>query len=287
MTADITSISNPLWPFATTSIDADGWKLAMTDVGRGAPILFVHVPFGSFLWRHVVQRLRADHRCISVDAPGTGRSVPVPAEAISLESAARAVTNVIDTLDLQNLTLVFHDLGGIAALAAAARRPERIAALVAVNTFGWHPSRALDIMLRIVGSGLVTSIDVRWRVIARLTSSGFGAGRNAGESTRERILATLDRRALRAFHLYIREARRATALYSEIETALHGSLRDRPLLTIFGERNDPFGFQRRWKELFPGALQIVVPGGNHFPMCDDPDLFAASIKTWLHEGVEN
>jgi hypothetical protein len=50
------------------------------------------------------------------------------------------------------------------------------------------------------------------------------------------------------------------------------------LLTIFGERNDPLGFQPRWKQLFGDADQVVVSKGNHFPMCDDPELVATSIR---------
>jgi len=29
--------------------------------------------------------------------------------------------------------------------------------------------------------------------------------------------------------------------------------------------------------------QIVVPKGNHFPMCDDPDRVANPIRGWHHE----
>jgi len=64
------------------------------------------------------------------------------------------------------------------------------------------------------------------------------------------------------------------------ETAL-AALRDVPVLTIFGERNDPFRFQAEWRRRFPAAEQVVVPNGNHFPMCDHPGLVAASIRRWM------
>jgi len=73
-------------------------------------------------------------------------------------------------------------------------------------------------------------------------------------------------------------------VYHEVERALTGPLRQVPLLTIFGERNDPLKFQPRWKALFPEARQVVVSKGNHFPMCDDPDLVATSIRDW-YRGV--
>jgi haloalkane dehalogenase len=76
----------------------------------------------------------------------------------------------------------------------------------------------------------------------------------------------------------MRSAHNSEGIYERLDQALTGPFQGLPLLTIFGERNDPLGFQPRWKKLFPDAHQIVVSKGNHFPMCDDPDLVAASIR---------
>ena len=58
---------------------------------------------------------------------------------------------------------------------------------------------------------------------------------------------------------------------------------DRSLLTIFGENNDPLGFQPAWAERFARIEQFEVPNGSHFPMCDDPGLVANAIRTWHHQ----
>jgi len=76
----------------------------------------------------------------------------------------------------------------------------------------------------------------------------------------------------------MRDARRSGELLESIEASLKSWLHDRPLLTIFGERNDPLHLQRRWRQLFPAARQVAVATGNHFPMNDDPVLFAAAIR---------
>ena len=49
------------------------------------------------------------------------------------------------------------------------------------------------------------------------------------------------------------------ALYDEALAALNGPMRGLPLATIFGERDDPLGFQARGKQMFPDAQQVVVP----------------------------
>ncbi|HZH39521.1 MAG TPA: hypothetical protein VFD85_00845 [Gemmatimonadales bacterium] len=117
-----------------------------------------------------------------------------------------------------------------------------------------------------------------------VTATSFGVGRHLDAPSRAAFLEGIGPQGLRTFHDYLRDARSATAVYHEVERALTGPLRQVPLLTIFGERNDPLKFQPRWKALFPEARQVVVSKGNHFPMCDDPDLVATSIRDW-YRGV--
>ncbi|HSP14081.1 MAG TPA: alpha/beta hydrolase [Thermoanaerobaculia bacterium] len=261
-------------------------SIAFSDVGRGAPVVFVHTGFWSFVWRDVVERMRGEYRCICVDAPGTGRSASVPVELARLDRSARAIVGVIDQLDLSGVTLVMHDLGGVAGLAAAARRSSRIARLVAINSFAWKPEGALRTMLALMGSRVMTGFDVLTKLVPRITATGFGVGRHWDPALRDAARKSLDGRALRVFHRYMGDARRADRLYEEIDAALRGPLGRLPLLTIFGERNDPFHFQAGWKQRFPDAWQVVVPGGNHFPMCDDPDLVARTLDAFYRASFE-
>jgi pimeloyl-ACP methyl ester carboxylesterase len=121
-------------------------------------------------------------------------------------------------------------------------------------------------------------IDAFTAILPRITSSPFGVGRHIDEPSRKAFLSGIGRQGVRAFHSYLRDAREAEAIYEELDRALAGPFRRLPLSTIFGERNDPLGFQPRWRRLFPDSRQVVVAKGNHFPMCDNPDLVAASIR---------
>src|SRR5215510_14627963 len=101
------------WPFQTGAVTAYGTTIAVTDVGRGPVLLFVHTGFWSFIGRDVIRRLSSDFRCVCFDSPGTGLSDRAPGENLSLENASSAVTAIIESLNLKNLTLVIHDLGGM------------------------------------------------------------------------------------------------------------------------------------------------------------------------------
>jgi pimeloyl-ACP methyl ester carboxylesterase len=275
-----------VWPFQTFGLEVDDSVLAVTDVGKGPALLLVHTGAWSFIWRDLMSRLATDYRCICFDAPGNGRTRDGGGTVINLETASRAVTGVIERLDLEDITLVAHDLGGLAGLAGIARTPERIRGIVGMNTFGWKPSgAAFRGMLAVIGSAPIRELDVLTGFIPRLSATSFGVGRHLDTASRQAFLAGMGARGRRAFHNYIRDARQCDNLYDEIAGALAGPFSGLPLLTIFGERNDPFGFQQRWKALYPDAGQVVVAKGNHFPMCDAPDLVAGAIRSWHREFV--
>src|SRR5262249_22315252 len=155
----------------------DGAKIAVTDVGRGPVLLFVHTGLWSFVWRDVILDLKDEFRCICFDAPGCGQSDRLPVGKMSLQTAAHVLTAIIQPLNLTEVTLVFHDLGGPSGIAGAARVPDRIRALCAVNTFAWRPDgRTFRGMLAVIGSTVMREIDALTQVIPRITSSAFGVG---------------------------------------------------------------------------------------------------------------
>ena len=161
---------------------------------------------------------------------------------------------------------------------------------MAVNTFAWPPDRAgLRLMLRLVGSTPLREIDAWTNFLPRLTTR-FGVGRHASEAGRRAFLGGFQRRsarrsARRSFHRLMRDVRRATPLFAEVEHGLRTELHDRPLLTVFAEGNDPFGFQARFGSPVAEVQEVVVPGRNHFPMCEDPDAFADAVSLWYANHV--
>jgi len=268
------------WPWPTYALRQDQGRIAVTDAGHGPTLLFVHVGSWSFVWRDILLRLQNDFRCVTVDAPGCGLSDRLATP--TLAQAGNAVTAVIDALQLRDVTLVAHDLGGPAGFLAAARRADQIAALAAVNCFAWKPTGPVFRgMLGVMGSAPVRELDAATDVLSRVTSTSFGVGRHWSRGDRAVFRAGIDVSARRAWHAYFRDARGSDALYAEVDDALRGTLADRPLLTIFGQLNDPLRFQPRWKALFPTAHQLKVRRGNHFPMCDDPDLVAGALKSFV------
>lgn len=284
-------LSTARWPFSLRhyhhqSAGKEAVAIHYTDEGDGPVLVFVHAGMWSFIWRDVIATLSDDFRCITVDFPGAGLSEGQPVD-VNLKGFPSVVNGLLDHLAIEQATFAVHDLGGVVGVVAAGIRPDRVNGLVATNAFAWPPEgRALKIMLAIMGNRPVTGLLGTLRVIPRMSASKAGVGRHYGPGDREAFFGPYRRRTYsRNFHRAMRSARRSTGLFEQAEKALGSALAHLPVLTVFGEKNDPFGFADRWRSLFPETTAWILPGGNHFPMCDDPAGYAENLRAWHQTAI--
>jgi haloalkane dehalogenase len=276
------------YPFRIRFADADGKMIHYIDEGSGPALLMVSAGQWSMIFRDVIMRLRGQFRCLSFDFPGCGLSPDAPGHDHGVLADARILEAFIDALDLQDITMIVHDLGGPIGFVAVTSQPDRFRALVISNTFGWplagYP--AVRRVLRFVGSRPFGTVNNLTNVIARLTASRYGVGRVMSKADRSAFLGPWRRRgSRRATQLTLAGALRIDSLMAEVEQSLRTALGDLPVLTLFGRRNDPYGWQARFGQMFPHATAAAIPDGNHFPFDDDPDAYAAAIRTWWARSV--
>ncbi len=280
-------LTEEVWPFEVRSVDVDEHRIAYTDEGRGPVLLLVHDGMWSYVWGSLIDRLREEYRVVTLDFPGSGLS-PQSDHPTSLEADSHLLEGFADALGLAKITLVLHDLGGAVGMGLAARRPELIDGFVLVNTFAWPPHVAsLRMMLAVMGSAPMRAFDVATNLVPRLTSGAFGIGRHLGEAGRRAFLGGFRAKTpRRRFHDLMAAARAETDYLAAVEEALGSTLATKPALTIYGERNDPFGFQEKFRNHFADVDEMVIPKGNHFPMADEPDAVARRIAGWHEAKVE-
>ncbi|UJR86067.1 alpha/beta fold hydrolase [Sandaracinus amylolyticus] len=130
-------------PLAHRTATIDGLHLHWLEAGEGPVVLLLHGwPTSSFLWREVIPPLARHRRVIALDLPGFGRS-DKPADApYSFAFFDRVLERFVDVLELGQVELVVHDLGGPIGLHWAARHPGRVRALGLLNTLVYpeiHP----------------------------------------------------------------------------------------------------------------------------------------------------
>ncbi len=274
-------LSQSQYPFALRSFDLPGGSVTYVDEGNGPALLFVNAGIWSFVFRDVIERLRSTYRCITLDFPGFGLS-PAPDRELTPREMSTLLGEFVDALELRDFTIVAHDMGGPVSLVMANHRADRIGGLVLANTFAWTPdSLGLRTIFRIIGGRFMTGFNSVTNLMMRVSATKFGVGRHLDGSGRAAFLGPYrDRARRRRFHRTIRSVFRDPDFTDAAEAAARGALNHLPVLTVFGEKNDPFGFQARLAATFPDHRGVVVAAGNHFPMMDDPDLFAHSVASW-------
>ena len=121
----------------------DGVSLAVSAVGKGDPIVFLHEFSGDLLsWDRQVATLSERYLCISYNTRGYPPS-QVP-ELIVSYGQARAAADAVDVmaaLEVESAYFVGLSMGGFAALHVAIQNPEMVRALVVAGCgYGSQPS---------------------------------------------------------------------------------------------------------------------------------------------------
>jgi pimeloyl-ACP methyl ester carboxylesterase len=127
-----------------SQIELSAGTIEYEDTGGDGPaiVLLAGLMMDASLWEQVIGDLAADHRCIAPTLPLGAHRYPMLAEAdLSPRGIARLVAEFLDTLDLNDVTLVGNDTGGALVqllLCDDAARVGRIA-LVSCDAFDNFP----------------------------------------------------------------------------------------------------------------------------------------------------
>jgi pimeloyl-ACP methyl ester carboxylesterase len=126
----------PGFPYEPKYVEVEGLRMAYVEHGSGDPMLLLHgESTWSYLYRHMIPPLARARRVIAPDLIGFGRSdKPVAVNAYTYKSHVRWLRGFVQALDLDRITLVCHDWGGLLGLRVLSQMPERFARLVVMNT---------------------------------------------------------------------------------------------------------------------------------------------------------
>ena len=124
--------------------DADGVRLRYTDQGRGEPVVLVHgFTNTAEIWsaNGIVQDLSRDHRVITFDMRGHGKSDKPHDPAKYGHEMGLDIVRLLDHLGIQRAHIVGYSMGGHITSQLLTTRPERFitATLVAgPGRFSWN-----------------------------------------------------------------------------------------------------------------------------------------------------
>jgi haloalkane dehalogenase len=219
---------------------------------------------------------------------GFGRSdKPAKLSAYSLRRHVDNALALIDALDLRDVTLVAHDWGGPIGAGALLERPERLRALVLLNTWAWELPSFLPPFLREFRSeGLGEILALGGNLFVESIPGGM-ANRHPDPIVMEAYRAPFpdywSRAGTLAFQreIPLTERDRSAPLMASIHERL--AALEAPVLLIWGMRDPVFQpvFLDQWRELFPDAHVVELEGASHFVTEDSPEDVTDAIARFL------
>jgi pimeloyl-ACP methyl ester carboxylesterase len=266
--------------------------IAYAESGAGPAALFVHGVFlNSHYWRHLMERLSPERRCLAPDLLGHGDTPARDDQDVSLRAEAEALEAFCEALGLDAVDVIANDSGSAIAQIFAARHPERIRTLTLTNgdADANYPPADFRQVVEMAKAGVFSAQREAFAADVGLLCPGFAAGYEdpaslSDETLRtyvEPLFATPERtRALERWLVSFEDTRQTR----EIEPLLRKLAA--PTLIVWGT-DDRF-FPLKWaywlKGTIPGATRVVeIEGARLFFPEERPDALAEAVRAHWRE----
>jgi pimeloyl-ACP methyl ester carboxylesterase len=122
------------------SMNLNDSTVSFIDKGEGSPIVLLHGFCGSsHYWDKVIPILSENYRVIAPDLPGHGDSSIIPREYM-IEDIADIIKSLLDYLNLPQVTMFGHSLGGYVTLAFAEKYSNQLRGFSLVHSTAFPDS---------------------------------------------------------------------------------------------------------------------------------------------------
>ncbi len=262
--------------------DLDGVRVHYQERGSGQPLVLIHgYGASTYTWKDAFAILSNRYRVIAVDLKGFGFTGK-PDGDYTRRAQGELVVRLLDHLKIEKAILCGNSMGGEVSMNAAARHPERVAALILVDSAG----------VTVPGTGSVSPGYLRTPVLGpllaaiALTSSAMVRG-GLEKSFHDPAMITDDRIA--AYYRPLRTAggqrgaflARVQAGDDPVEPKIPGI--QAPTLILWGaeDRLIPLEAGRRLQSMLPHARLVVLEKCGHVPQEEMPQRFVLEVMGFI------
>ena len=268
-------------------IDVGGMKIHLRDEGsneRLPPIVLLHGTSASLhTWDGWVEQLKNEHRVIRFDLPAFGLTGPEPNNDYNIETYAKIVIQILDTLGIENCILGGNSLGGYVAWATAVLYPDRVSQLILIDPSGYPlKSDSTPIAFTIAQTPILNTLLSGFMprvLIQRSVENVFG----------DPSLVT-DELVDRYFELNTRQGNRQ-ALRARFEQTSAGAFSQRtkeitiPTLIMWGKKDEliPPSTAARFQRDIANTKLVLFDKLGHVPHEEDPLSTVNALKAFLAE----
>jgi len=294
---------NGSWPFKPNFFKGNGFSQHFVDEGprNASPIIMLHgEPTWGYIYRKFIPALSKENRIIVPDHMGFGKSETPQDKEYTLKTHVENLSNLIEFLDLKNITFVGQDWGGPIIGAYSIRNIKNVKSYFLINTlFGYSreerpqslspwfkwikkhcDDKTLDGILGELGSTVLSVMKIpnftNSKVIDDDWINAYSSQFPDRASCKGAINFPLDA-LLNRMVPYILEGFKLGDLES---------LCSKPAFLAYGMQDraiEPDYAIRDFKALFPNSKVFKLPNAGHYSQEDEPELLINLIKDFVKD----
>ena len=278
-----------LYPFKSCYFDLGNERMHYVDEGNGPAVVMLHGnPTWSFYYRELIKGLRDGYRVVAPDHIGCGLSDKPQDYDYTLAAHIQNVSNLLDHLSLDDVTLAVHDWGGAIGFGWAMRNPDCVRRFILFNTAAFFGPCPLRIRL------------CRWPILGDVAVRGLNAFARGAVyfacKRRERMTGPVKRGYLLPYDNFanrvamlrfvrdipLQRGQPSYRVLEDIEDALP-LFRDRPMLICWGGRDFCFNdwYLDAWEARFPSAEVHRFEDAGHYVLEDAGERILLLIRGFL------
>lgn len=277
------------YPFTSHYFHINHQQLHYIDEGQGETILFVHgTPSWSFDFRNVIKELKNHYRCIAMDHIGFGLSSKPKHYDYTTQNHSLTLEKFVLEKQLNQITLVVHDFGGVIGLNFAMRHPEKIKRLVIFNSWLFSSQHDPDFkkLSKVLKSPVLPFL---YRYLN--FSPRFILPKSFGDHK-------MQKRLVKQYTLPFKNATQRNGALAFARSLLNDqdwfeqlwnnrlTIANKPTLFIWGMK-DPVikpHYLEKFKSGFTHSTTVQLETCGHFPQEEQPDRVAKSMMDFFAKG---
>ncbi len=256
-----------------------GRRIAYGLSGDGPPLVaaawwvsHVELDWQDERFRHFCTTLGEGYRLVRYDRPGVGLSDrDAPPGPLTLDAEVNLLGAMLDELGCERATLFGGSSGGCAAIAFAARHPERVERLLLYGTYDDGSAIAPPE----VRDAVVQAVRSHWGLGSRVLADVFLGEEGSAERRRfaraQRESCDAETAAVLLEHVYRTDVRDQLDHVKAPTVIVHRR----------ADRAIPYALGLRLAAGIGGATLVPLAGGAHFPWIGDAAGVARALRTGL------
>ena len=294
---------NGSWPFKPNFFKGNGFSQHFVDEGPrdASPIIMLHgEPTWGYIYRKFIPALSKENRIIVPDHMGFGKSETPQDKEYTLKTHVENLSNLIEFLDLKNITFVGQDWGGPIIGAYSIRNIKNVKSYFLINTlfgysreerpqslspwFKWikkhYDDKTLDGILGELGSTVLSVMKIPNFTNSEVIDDNWINAYSSQFPDRASCKGAIN------FPLDALFNRMVPYILEGFKLGDLKSLCSKPAFLAYGMQDraiEPDYAIRDFKALFPNSKVFKLPNAGHYSQEDEPEVLINLIKDFVKE----